>query len=300
MRHVMITPTRRACLVSVSGLGAACLLSMRAGPVQAQQEASGWAKSSQSSLRLVAGGAGADGRLRAGVEIRLGPGYKTYWRNPGDSGIPPRFDWSASENLGGVEVRWPVPARFSDGAGSSIGYLGDVLFPLLVTPLDPARPVALRLSLDYAVCERLCIPVHGKAELALGAATTRHSPQIARAEALVPLRIPMGTNTGIGTALLPSLLEARAIVSNGKAFVHLRGAAPPGRAVAEVMVEGPDMWVFGSPLITSEQGGTWRAVIALEDRPPQQGGRIPLVVTLVTPENAAELALDLDIPVATP
>jgi DsbC/DsbD-like thiol-disulfide interchange protein len=56
-----------------------------------------------------------------GIQIHLDPGYKTYWREPGDSGLPPVFDWQGSENVATVDVRWPVPVRFADGSGSSIG-----------------------------------------------------------------------------------------------------------------------------------------------------------------------------------
>ena len=69
--------------------------------------------------------------LRAGVEIRLDAGWKTYWRDPGDSGVPPTFDFSGSDNVKSVTVQWPAPERFPDGAGgNSIGYVGRVILPL--------------------------------------------------------------------------------------------------------------------------------------------------------------------------
>ena len=62
--------------------------------------------------------------LRAGIEIRLDPGWKTYWRYPGDSGVPPTLDFAGSENVKSVTALWPAPQRFADGAGGhSIGYL---------------------------------------------------------------------------------------------------------------------------------------------------------------------------------
>ena len=60
--------------------------------------------------------------LRAGIELRLAPGWKTYWRYPGDSGIPPRFDFAKSRNVKSVTVRWPAPQRLTDESGTSIGY----------------------------------------------------------------------------------------------------------------------------------------------------------------------------------
>jgi DsbC/DsbD-like thiol-disulfide interchange protein len=135
------------------------------------QSASGWSRDGAASLRLVAGQAGMTGTLSAGLEIRLDPGWQTYWRSPGDSGVAPRFDWSASDNLASVTVAWPVPSRLVEADGVAIGYRGRVMFPLQVTPEDPNRPVALAVRVDYAVCEKLCVPAEGKAEIRLDRGT---------------------------------------------------------------------------------------------------------------------------------
>ena len=104
----------------------------------------------------------ADG-LRAGIEIRLAPGWKTYWRYPGDSGVPPRFDFAQIRKC---QTRDGAAGRRRSGSPTerrhSIGYKGDVVFPLHVVPQDASRPVTLRLKLDYAVCEKLCVPAKGK------------------------------------------------------------------------------------------------------------------------------------------
>ena len=94
----------------------------------------------------------------AGVQIDLAEGWKTYWRMPGESGIAPHFDWSASRNVADVELRWPAPARYADASGETIGYLNRVVFPVTVRPADPTLPVELALQLDYAVCKDVCIP----------------------------------------------------------------------------------------------------------------------------------------------
>src|SRR5207302_11010161 len=129
-------------------------------------DASPWDGSERAAMRLIAGGpARADDQAiyRAGMEIRLAPGWKTYWRYPGDSGIPPRFDFSKSRNVKSVTVRWPAPRRLADESGVSIGYKHDVVFPLEITPQDAAKPVMLALKIDYAVCEKICVPADGKA-----------------------------------------------------------------------------------------------------------------------------------------
>src|SRR4029453_2425373 len=98
-----------------------------------------------------------------------------------DAGVPPQFDFAASQNLKQVVVQWPVPQRIEEAGGITIGYLGGVIFPLRVEPRDPAKPVLLRLKLDYAICEKLCVPAEAKAELAGG----RGEPGSARPRVLV-------------------------------------------------------------------------------------------------------------------
>ena len=118
------------------------------------------------SVQLVAAQIAHDGTpILAGLVFRLEPGWKTYWRNPGDSGIAPTFDWGRSENIRSIELRWPAPKRFHIADETIFGYQNEVVLPLLVRALDPAKPVQLRLKLEYAVCSTLCVPL--KAELAL-------------------------------------------------------------------------------------------------------------------------------------
>src|SRR5581483_10975552 len=159
-------------------------------------EASPWSDDLQSSARLIAaeirnGSGGA--MFQAGVEIRLKEGWKTYWRYPGDSGVPPALDFSGSQNVRSVNVMFPAPSRFPDGAGgNSIGYKGDVILPLRVVPQDAAKPVTLKLKLDYAVCEKLCIPAEAKLDLDLGDAGTAQQATLAAAEARVPKATAIG------------------------------------------------------------------------------------------------------------
>src|ERR1700755_232404 len=111
-------------------------------------DASAWDGDARSAVRLIAGDtkSAGDAPLRAGIEIKLAPGWKTYWRYPGDSGVPPRFDFAASQNVKTVTIEWPAPHRFSDDSGITIGYKGDVIFPLRIVPQDTSKPMRLRLK----------------------------------------------------------------------------------------------------------------------------------------------------------
>jgi len=119
-----------------------------------------WVDSTNSKARLIGGTVEIDGKLMllAGVQMRMDDGWKTYWRYPGDSGVPPGFDWTGSKNLKSAEVLFPAPHRFVDGGGTAIGYSRDVVFPVKITPERPGEPVELKLVFDYGICMDLCIP----------------------------------------------------------------------------------------------------------------------------------------------
>ncbi len=140
------------------------------GPANAET-ATDWATTDQSRLRLISGVDGVKGRdsLRIGLQIKLAPGWKTYWRNPGDAGIPPRLNWDGSENLKAAMVSWPLPAQFHAYGFSSWGYHDEVVFPIDVTLMEAGEPVKLKLSLQLGICEDVCIPYEHDFTLTLDA-----------------------------------------------------------------------------------------------------------------------------------
>lgn len=99
-----------------------------------------------------------NGTQIAGIEFLLSRGWKTYWRAPGDAGIPPDFDWSGSENVASARIRWPQPEVFEQNGMRAIGYSGHVVLPVEVTPRDPSRPVRLRAEVSMGVCKDICVP----------------------------------------------------------------------------------------------------------------------------------------------
>ncbi len=99
-----------------------------------------------------------DGGHMAGVQITLAPGWKTYWRSPGDSGIPPSFDWTGSQNVRAVRIHWPAPSVFFTNGMQSIGYHDQVVLPVEVTAIDPALPMRLAATVELGVCDDICLP----------------------------------------------------------------------------------------------------------------------------------------------
>ncbi|MEM8787706.1 MAG: protein-disulfide reductase DsbD domain-containing protein [Pseudomonadota bacterium] len=115
--------------------------------------------SAQSAARLLPGWQTENGQRMIGVEILLEPGWKTYWRHPGEGGIPPQFDWTGSANIQQTEVYYPAPSVYYDYGMRAIGYKDRVVFPVALTPQTPGAPVDVALSFFYGVCEEVCIPV---------------------------------------------------------------------------------------------------------------------------------------------
>ncbi|WP_169567795.1 protein-disulfide reductase DsbD domain-containing protein [Sneathiella limimaris] len=142
-------------LVLVSGLGPTSTVSADTSFT------SEWIETDVSKTRLIAGqyADGEKNTLLLGLQIKLAAGWKTYWRSPGDSGIPPRFNWQGSENIERVSVKWPVPSAFDSFGYLTWGYEDEVVLPLIVKLKDSANPVQARLTVDYGVCEKICIPL---------------------------------------------------------------------------------------------------------------------------------------------
>lgn len=101
----------------------------------------------------------ADGTHIAGLTILLSPGWKTYWRAPGDAGIPPSFNWSGSTNLSSASVHFPVPEVFDQDGIRTIGYHDRVTFPLQLTPSQAGQAIRLRAEVEIGVCDEICVPI---------------------------------------------------------------------------------------------------------------------------------------------
>lgn len=257
-------------------------------------DVSPWDDDTQSAARLIAAQAHntSGGRVfRAGIEIKLKDGWKTYWRYPGDSGVPPVLDFSKSQNVKSVAVLYPAPQRFPDGAGgSSIGYKGDVILPLHVVPQDSAKPVTLRLKLDYAVCEKLCVPAEARLELDLSGAASANEATLAAAEARVP------TPVQIGDQSMPSIRAVHRETASGKPKIAVDVAAASGAPVT-LFAEGPTaQWALPLPEpVAGAAAGQQRFVFDLDGLPPgEKPDGATLRLTVVSGDNAIETLFRLD------
>jgi DsbC/DsbD-like thiol-disulfide interchange protein len=111
------------------------------------------------SIRILPGWLGTDGQRFVGIEISMAPGWKTYWRAPGEAGIPPYLDWSGSRNISGVDIHWPVPEVFDYAGMTVIGYHEQVVIPIEITPTQAGEPVHLAGHAEFGVCDDICVPM---------------------------------------------------------------------------------------------------------------------------------------------
>ena len=239
-----------------------------------------WIQGLHSRVRVLSGGREPGGYL-AGIELALDPGFKTYWRNPGESGLPPRFDWSGSENVADVEILWPAPARYEDLGGISYGYSHGVVLPLLIKAEDSAKPARLSLTLDYGICKDICIPAHAEMrETLTGEGADRAS--LKKAMAAVPRRQALDAPGDL------SVVSVEPKAQGGAEFaVTVR--APEG-AQATLFAEGPENWFLSSSY--PAEGN--RFTVVVEERPKEAAGPVLLRLTLVAGDRAVETDVSLD------
>jgi DsbC/DsbD-like thiol-disulfide interchange protein len=258
--------------------------------------ASAWSEASHSSLRLIRGSSAKPGEYRAGIVVRMKPGFKTYWRHPGDSGVPPVFRFDASENLGEAIVHFPAPQRFDDGAGGiSFGYTSsEIILPLTVIARNPKQGVMLRMEADYAVCEKLCVPAHGKAQLALSAdGRSPHDDTLRDAMNTVPLMAKLG---------VPGAIAVMALRKGPAAEHFLVDVSVPAGVKPDLFIEGEAPWFLETKGFTPAHAGqpaTFSVMVIERDKSPDCLGA-NLTLTLAAASQAIEVRTRLDMALITP
>src|SRR5580693_4786671 len=269
--------------------GALAALFIFAASLEARAEdSSPWQKDSHSQLRLLAGSRSGT-VLLGGIALQLQQGWHTYWRNPGDSGVPPRFDFSKSDNVEAVTVLWPAPQQFDDGAGGiSLGYHDQIVLPLRIVAKSVDKPVTLRAAIDYAVCEKICIPVQANAELSFSSVASTEDGALFAALDTVPKPANVGD---------PNPLTIRDVKREGKSAVLVDVVAPSEAGNISLFVEGPTPdWALPVPkLLEHSPPGVRRFGFELDGLPPDTNpGGAALKLTLVGGDRSYEFNINLD------
>lgn len=201
----------------------------------------------RATVSLSPGWAESAGLRISGLSFRLAPGWKTYWRAPGEAGVPPVFDWSASRNLASISVEWPAPEVFDAYGMTTLGYADAVTLPLRVEAADPSAPVALRLTLDYGVCSDICVLEQAVVALDIApGAPSAGAAQVRSGMARAPLTPREAGMTG-ATCTLEGAGEMRELVAT-------LSFETPWRSAPMVVVEGPTNVWFAPAEVRTEGG----------------------------------------------
>ena len=217
----------------------------------------------------------SDGLLNGALEIDLQPGWKTYWRDPGDAGVPPQIDISKSVNIASAEIRFPAPERFDDGYSKWAGYKHPVTFPVTFTAKAPGEPIKIAADIFLGICETICIPVQGSFTLdpMIASDNPDHAGLIKAAVDALP-RSPAPD------------FNAKVRSSDGKTLL-VEAAIPENASAPEFFIAGEQGYMFAAPERVAEDGKVLFAVPVLE-RPDSKPVSGTLNYTLTTSVGAVE------------
>lgn len=268
-------------------LGGAALLALSCLP-QAQAATTAWQESLGGKVRLISGGK-IDGQYKAGLEIVLDAGWKTYWKVPGDSGIPPLIDVSTSQNMAKLDIKWPAPVRYKVGTSEMLGFKDAIIFPLLVTAADDDQPITLNLNAQLGLCSDLCVPISSDLSLV----------------------IPQGDNADPGSELLIDRDLALAPKEPSEGFSILDVAQekhvdapdrlvittsiPDGYGNKDLFVEGPQNWLLPLTKPLELAGDRQRFELLLDGLPKEASSKgTALTFTLTNGDEAVEQSVILE------
>lgn len=282
--------TTRRDILAAAGSALSLAWTRRARATTASDGVSDWVAGDHTRLRLIDAGPNGAGRL-CGLQIELDPSFLTYWRTPGEAGVPPTLTFEGSRNLASARLLFPAPQRFDEGGAEAFGYMDEVVFPIDVVPADPGRPVSLAVSVSFAVCSTLCLPASGKLGLDLvGDGKLPEGELVRDAVRRVPVPSPFGG---------PGPLAIESIAPGGtpdRARVIARAPAGP---VPTLFVEAPEPWyIHAEPGVALGSGkvGFDLRVLSGSKAPAS----VPLTLTLVAADLAIETATHLDAAAPTP
>ena len=195
---------------------------------------------------ILPGWQNADGSRVAAIRITLNAGWKTYWRAPGDAGIPPRIDWTGSGNVNDVNLTWPTPEVFSQNGMRSIGYMQEVILPLQVEPKRNGKPLRLKAVMEIGVCRDICVPQTLRVSAKIPVESGARDPRIAAALASRPL-------SGVEAGLKKATCRITPTSDGMRVEARLHLPSTGGKEVAVIEMANPKIWI--SEAKTRREGG---------------------------------------------
>jgi DsbC/DsbD-like thiol-disulfide interchange protein len=280
--------TRRdAAVLGLGGLAA--MIARRTALAEPVGLATEWTGQKNGRVRLMASRLvstnGAAAKLYASVHIQLTSGWKTYWRQPGEAGVPPSFDWAGSDNLAEARVLYPAPQRLADAGMTSLGYKSEIVFPVEITARAPDQPITLKLAIEYGVCKDICIPVEAKLSLVVsaGLATIADSNSTLLSAHLARVPGPVAPGS-------PSVTGFKAELTGATPRLTIDALFPKGSDGADVLIEVPGGELAPFAVITERKG---KDAVRFEARfasiaEAQRFAGKPLLLTLLSANAQAE------------
>ena len=189
-----------------------------------------------SRVRLVGVAGSAAGGINGGVEIELAEGWKTYWRMPGEAGVPPQFAWDGSGNLSGVQVSYPAPKRIPEAGAETIGYKSRVVFPFAAKAAVPGKPVLLKLEAEFGICKEICVPAQANLVLTLPASARSIPLPAVLAEALAQVPGPPSPDAKDR----PQIVASEAQFGGAAPQLVVTARFPPGSEPGDLFIEAPE------------------------------------------------------------
>jgi len=263
-------------------------------PQNADSASSNWAETDQTKVRMIAGtqGVGDSRELRLGLHFQMQPGWKVYWRSPGDAGSPPNVKWDGSRNLSNADIQWPVPLRFSVLGLETLGYKNEVVFPVTASAVTTSQAVDVKARVRYLTCNDICIPYEANLSLNLpagDAGPSEHAHLINRFRATVP---DDGTAHGLKIDALHSVKDDKGM------RLQLVASAQTAFTQPDAFFEGAHGLAYGKPNVTIIDGRSQAlfdvsvdGLDGLDDDKGQTLDSRTFVVTLVDGKRAAEKSL---------
>jgi DsbC/DsbD-like thiol-disulfide interchange protein len=234
-------------------------------PNAALAASSDWVLSGDSRMRLVVAEPQAGTKIiRAALEVELAPGWKTYWQDPGEAGVPLQVDISTSQNLTLKAINFPAPMRFDDGVTVWAGYNKPVQFPIEFERLDSAAPARLRADIFIGICEKICVPFQTSMSVNIVDATASNADQLAVQSAFDALPPLASEKFGVKTMKAEAqLLRIETVLDAPNTMPELFLAAPRG-------------WQFAAPKLLEVQGTTahFEAEILFAPKESQDGAQV--------------------------
>lgn len=245
---------------------------------------SDWVDHEGGRLRIVTSTPDADGVVRGMLDIELTPGWKTYWSDPGDSGLPPQMNISGSTNLSAVELLFPAPERVDDGYAVWAGYTSSVRLPFRFHQETTDDAASLVADILIGVCKSVCIPVDAQLDVALSQA----------ASPIETALVDQAFSTLPGDRTADMSIDAVTLdpSDDHRLLVDVRLPSNEAAAAAELFIATPTGWRLGTPKRVETEGQTSRFAVKIKRQPDDLGAEAaPLTFVLKTHTHSIQQVL---------